>query len=357
MNVFEKEHLQKFAEEVFQAMGASEKDAAIATEVLISADLRGIDSHGISRLKGYIALWEAGRINMNPNIQIVRQRKSTLTIDGDSGLGLVVGPFAMNTSIQLCKEYGSAWVAVRNSNHYGIAGYYAMKASEQGMMGMSMTNATPFIPPTHSKEAMLGTNPMAYSFPTNKEFPLTIDLATASVARGKLEIAKRENKQIPKGWVVDRNGKPSTDVDILEKGGLLTPLGSLEELSSHKGYALGSLVDILTAVLSGANYGPWVPPFVPYLALKDDLPGKGLGHFFGSMEIDGFRPLDEFKKHMDHWIDTFKNAERIHKDQEVYVPGEKEWIHQKERTKSGIPLNAKVIDALETISKKFSIPF
>lgn len=355
MKVFDEEILRSFAEDVFQSMGTSATDAATATEVLLSADLRGIDSHGISRLKGYVALWEAGRINMSPNITVARSHKSTMTIDGDGGLGLVVGPFAMKKTIELAKEYGSAWIAVRNSNHYGIAGYYAMQATKHNMMGMSMTNATPFIPPTHSKEAMLGTNPMAYSFPTNKAFPLTIDLATASVARGKLEIAKRENKEIPKGWVVDKDGLPSTDVDVLEKGGLLTPLGSLEELSSHKGYALGSLVDILTAVLSGANYGPWVPPFVPYLPLKDDLPGKGLGHFFGAMEIDGFRPIEEFKHHIDHWIDTFKSAKRIDEAQEIFVPGEKEHLVQEERETTGIPLNPKVVESLEQLADKFKL--
>ena len=336
-------------------MGASQQDAESAADVLLSADLRGIDSHGISRLKGYVALWEAGRINMNPNIKVVRQKKSVMTIDGDSGLGLVVAPKAMQCAIDNAKEYGSAWVAVQNSNHFGIAGKHAMMALEHDMIGVSMTNATPFIPPTHSKEAMLGTNPIAYAFPSSNEYPLIIDLATSSVARGKLEIAKREGQPIPKGWVVDKDGKPSQDVDILEKGGLLTPLGSLEELSSHKGYALGSLVDILSAVLSGANYGKWVPPFVPYLSLLPNLPGSGLGHFFGAMEIDGFRPVSEFKEHMGKWIDSFKSAERIDQNQEVYVPGEKEFIIEKIRNVEGIPLNPKVEQQLQELAKKFAI--
>ena len=336
-------------------MGASKEHADQAADVLVSADIRGVDSHGVSRLIGYVGLWEAGRINMKPDIKLAREHKSTFTIDGDGGLGLVVAPKAMNIAIERANEYGSGWGAIQNSNHFGIAGYHAMMALPHDMIGMAMTNATPFIPPTHSKVAMLGTNPIAYAFPTDKQKPLVIDLATASVARGKIEIARRENKDIPRGWMVDKDGNPSQNVDELKDGGMLTPLGSLEELSSHKGYALGSLVDIMSGVLSGANYGKWVPPFVPYLPLLPNLPGKGLGHFVGAMEVEGFRPASEFKESMDHWITSFKSAERINGVQEVFVPGEKECLAEEERLKNGIPLNDKVIAVLEGLKTKFKI--
>ena len=355
MQKFSKKELLKLSADLFTKMGASDVDAQQAADVLVSADVRGIDSHGVSRLVGYVGLWEAGRINMTPTIKIVREHKSTFTIDGDSGLGLVVAPRAMQIAIDRAAEYGSGWGAIMNSNHFGIAGYHAMMALPHNMIGMAMTNATPFIPPTHSKQAMLGTNPIAYAFPSDEELPLVIDLATASVARGKIEIAKREGKTIPKGWMVDKNGKQSQNIDELKDGGMLTPLGSLEELSSHKGYALGSLVDVLTGVLSGANYGKWVPPFVPYLPLLPDLPGKGLGHMVGAMEVEGFRPAAEFKTSMDHWIRSFKSAERIDGDQEVYVPGEKEYLVEKEREMHGIPLNDKVVDDLGSLKKKFFI--
>jgi LDH2 family malate/lactate/ureidoglycolate dehydrogenase len=357
MQTFTKEQLRKISIDIFEAMGCSNEDSAVAADVLVSADIRGIDSHGVSRLTGYVGLWEAGRINMTPNIKLVREHKSTFTIDGDSGLGLVVAPRAMNIAIERAKVYGSGWGAICNSNHFGIAGYHAMMALPYDMIGMAMTNATPFIPPTHSKQAMLGTNPIAYAFPTGKHKPLVVDLATASVARGKIEIAKRENKEIPRGWMVDKNGNPSQNIDELMDGGMLTPLGSLEELGSHKGYALGSLVDILTGVLSGANYGKWVPPFVPFLPLLPDLPGKGLGHFVGAMEIEGFRPAAAFKKSMDQWIDSFKHAERMDPNQEVFVPGEKEYLIEAERLVSGIPLNEKVVKDLEGVMKKFGIFF
>ncbi|MBR9917131.1 Ldh family oxidoreductase [bacterium] len=354
MEKIKADRIRIFIQRTFEAMGSNSSDAALAAEVLISADLRGIDSHGMSRLKGYIGLWKQGRINMNPQIKILRSKKSVFSVDGDSGLGLVVAPKVMDMVLERSTEYGSAWASISNSNHFGIAGYHAMKALQHDNIGVAMTNATPFIPPTYSKEAMLGTNPLAYAFPTNKYPPLVIDMATASVARGKLEIAKRENKEIPKGWVVDKDGLPSTNVDELEQGGLLTPLGSLPELGSHKGYALGSLVDILTAVLSGASYGPWVPPFVSFLPLLPDQPGKGLGHFLGAMEVDGFREVGEFKSHMDHWIETFKKAAPSGKE-EVLVPGEPEYRSEIERLEHGIPINEKVVQDLEEIAKEFKI--
>jgi len=357
MQVFTKDSLYQIAHKVFLAMGSNDDDAKQAADVLLSADVRGIDSHGVSRLLGYVALWEAGRINMKPNVVVKREHKSTFTIDGDEGLGLVVAPKAMKIAIERAKEYGTGWGAIQNSNHFGIAGYHAMMALPHDMIGMAMTNATPFIPPTHSKQAMLGTNPLAYAFPTDKQKPLVIDLATASVARGKIEIARREGKVIPKGWIVDKHGFTSQNVDELKDGGMLTPLGSLEELGSHKGYALGSLVDVMTGVLSGANYGKWVPPFVSYLPLLPNLPGNGLGHFVGALEIEGFRSTSEFKASMDHWIQSFKSAERIDDSQEIFVPGEKEYITEEERNANGIPLNDKVIEDLEGLSKKFKIQF
>jgi LDH2 family malate/lactate/ureidoglycolate dehydrogenase len=355
MQVFTKEELSELSTNVFMAMGANKLDAIQASDVLTSADARGIDSHGVSRLVGYVALWEGGRINMTPEVKIIREHKSTFSIDGDGGLGLVVAPKAMAIAVERAKQYGSGWGAIQNSNHFGIAGYHAMMALPHDMIGMAMTNATPFIPPTHSKEAMLGTNPIAYAFPAGVENPLVIDLATASVARGKIEIARREGKVIPKGWMVDKHGNTSQNVDELKDGGMLTPLGSLEELSSHKGYALGGLVDVMTGVLSGANYGKWVPPFVSFLPMLPNLPGKGLGHFVGAMEIEGFRDTAEFKSSMDHWIQSFKSAERVEADQEVYVPGEKEYRIEAERTANGIPLNDKVVEDLEGLKKKFRV--
>jgi LDH2 family malate/lactate/ureidoglycolate dehydrogenase len=253
---FDYERLHDFAVRVFTQMGCPSADALLAADVLLQADLRGIDSHGIARLSGYWRLYEAGRINPKPAIQVVHETPSTATVDGDRGLGLVVAPKAMEIAISKAGQVGSGWVAVRNSNHFGIAAHHAMMALPHQMIGWVMTNASALVAPTFSKERMLGTNPICLAVPAGEEPPFVADFATTTAANGKLEILQRNNEDAPTGWVLDGEGRASTDAHILKKGGLLLPLGGDREHGSHKGYALGSMVDILSAVLSGASYGP-----------------------------------------------------------------------------------------------------
>ena len=296
------QQLYSFSENIFKSIGCSDEHAAIATKTLLSADLRGIDSHGIARLSGYVRLWEAKRVNATPDIKIIHETPSTAVVDGDSGLGLVVAPFAMKIAIEKAKQVGTGWVSVQHSNHFGIAGYHAMMALEHDMIGMAMTNASPLVAPTFSIDKMLGTNPICVAAPTGKEPAFVADLATTTAANGKLEILQRKNADTPDGWVQDAEGHPTNDANILKKGGALLPLGGDREHGSHKGYALGAVVDIFSALLSGANYAPWVPPFPAYVPMPAQQPGKGIGHFLGAMRIDAFRPADEFKAAMDHWI-------------------------------------------------------
>src|ERR1700710_612298 len=274
--------LRIFTENIFTAIGCSREHALLAADVLIKSDLRGIDSHGVARLTGYVRLWEKKRINTNPNIQIVHETPTTATGDGDSGLGLVVAPYAMRVAIEKAEKYGSGWVAVRNSNHFGIAGYHALMAVEQDMIGYALTNASPLVAPTFSNERMLGTNPICYAFPAGKYPPVVVDMATSAAANGKLEIAQRSSKQVPEGWIQDKTGNYTTDPHALKNGGSLLPLGGDKEHGSHKGFGLSATVDILSAVLSGANYGPWVPPFVAFLDPPNDPVGQGIGHFLGA---------------------------------------------------------------------------
>ncbi len=353
MNTFTKEQLEIFCAAVFSKMGCSEADAKLATDVLVSSDLRGIDSHGVARLTGYVRLWEAGRINPTPNIKIVHETPSTATIDGDAGLGLVVAPKAMQIAIEKAKDVGSGWISIKNSNHFGIAAYHSLLAVKENMVGISMTNASPLVAPTYSKERLLGTNPMCYALPAGKYSPIVADMATSAAANGKLEIAQRLGKKIPEGWVQDKEGNSSTDPSELKKGGALLPLGSMEE-ASHKGYALATIVDIFSAVLSGANYGPWVPPFVSFLPLADDMPGEGLGHFVGAMRVDGFRPIEEYNKNIEQWINRFKSSPAI-EEKEVLIPGEPETIEQAIRVQKGIPLTDAVVNDLQELSKKFNL--
>ena len=353
--IFTYQQLYTFTYTVFTKMGCSVADATIATKTLLSADVRGIDSHGVARLGGYVRLWEAKRINANPEIKIVHETPSTAVIDGDAGLGLVVAPYAMQVAIDKAKNVGTGWVSVKNSNHFGIAGCHAMMALEHDMIGIAMTNASALVAPTFSIEKMLGTNPIAVAIPAGNEPPFVADFATTTAANGKLEILQRKNADTPLGWVQDKEGNPSTDANALKKQGALLPLGSDREHGSHKGYALGSIVDIFSGVLSGASYGPWAPPFPAYIPMPDNMPGQGLGHFFGAMRIDAFRPAEEFKANMDNWITRFRAAKPAENYEKVLIPGDPEREMETIRMKKGIPIVQSVVDDLLEIGDRFGV--
>ena len=354
-HTFSYQQLFQFTQFVFLGIGCNNTDAAIATKALLSADIRGIDSHGVARLSGYVRLWEAQRINATPNIRIVHETPSTAVVDGDAGLGLVVAPYAMQVAINKAKNVGTGWVSVKNSNHFGIAGYHAMMALDNDMIGIAMTNASALVAPTFSTEKMLGTNPIAVAIPANEQPPFVADFATTTAANGKLEILQRKNANTPNGWVQDKDGNDTNDANILKKQGALLPLGSDREHGSHKGYALGSIVDIFSAVLSGASYGPWAPPFPAYIAMPENQPGQGLGHFFGAMRVDAFRPADEFKNHMDNWIGRFRNATPIKGYDKVLIPGDPEREMTAIRMRVGIPLLESVLDDLRQVGDKFGV--
>jgi L-2-hydroxycarboxylate dehydrogenase (NAD+) len=353
--IFSYEQLYNFCKQVFLAINSSDTNASKAATVLLSADIRGVDSHGIARLSGYIRLWEAGRINANPTIQITHETPSTAVVNGDKGLGLIVAPAAMQIAVDKARSVGTGWVSVKNSNHFGIAGYHSMMALEHDMIGIAMTNASALVAPTFSVEKLLGTNPISVSIPAGKEKPFVADFATTTAANGKMEILQRKNLEAPGGWVQTKEGLPSTDSNELKKGGALLPLGGDKEHGSHKGFMLGSIVDIFSAVLSGANYGPWVPPFPAYIAMPENQPGEGIGHFFGAMRIDAFRPADEFKLHMDNWIQRFRSAKPISPQTPVVIPGEPERAMEAERMEKGIPLLGPVVKDLQELGKRFNI--
>lgn len=353
--IYAYQHLLDFTRQVFEKMGCSEQDAALAAEVLLSADLRGIDSHGVARLSGYVRLWEVKRINAKAAVKILHETPSTAVVDGDSGLGLVVAPFAMRVAIEKAKQVGTGWVSVQNSNHFGIAGYHAMMALQHDMIGIAMTNASPLVAPTFAKERLLGTNPICVVIPAGEEPAFVADMATTTAANGKLEILQRKNLATPTGWVQDKEGNPSTNAHELKSGGALLPLGGDREHGSHKGYALGAIVDIFSAVLSGANYGPWVPPFPAYVPMPTEMPGKGIGHFFGAMRIDAFRPAEEFRQHMDKWIKRFRSAKAIRPGEKVLIPGDPEREMEAERKKNGIPLLEVVERDLKELGEKLGV--
>ena len=357
MILFDSAYLKEFTCQVFRQMGCPDEQAQVTADCLNQADLRGVDSHGVARLSGYTRLWELKRLNASPDMKIIHETPSTAVLDGDLGLGLVTAPHAMNIAIEKAKIAGTGWVAVQNSNHYGIAGYHAMMALEHDMIGISLTNASPLVAPTFSKSRFLGTNPIAVAIPALHQPPFVIDMATTTVANGKLEVLQRKGEDAPLGWAQDKEGNPTTDAFALRNGGSMLPLGGDRDHGGHKGYCLGAMVDIFSAVLSGANYGPWVPPFVAFLDPPANPVGNGIGHFLGAMRIDAFRPASEFKEHMDNWINTFRNAEPTAGHDKVLIPGDPERELTVERLKNGIPLQEQVVKDLFELGKKFNVPF
>src|SRR5690348_3989643 len=333
--IFPIEKLCQFCTRVFLHCGVPKKDAEQAADVLACADLRGIDSHGVARMYSYFGLLREGHINPKPKITIVRATASTATVNGDNGLGLVVGPQANHIAMDMAEKAGSGWVSVRNTNHFGIAGYYVLKALERNLIGWAMTNSTKLVAPLWGAERMLGTNPIAIGFPGKEEPAIVIDMATSAVAYGKIEIARRRGQPIPEGWAVDSEGRDTTNPNAMINGAAPLPLGSDRDRGGHKGYGLAIMVDVLCGVLSGANWGPFTPPF----ALRQEIPsrsvGNGIGHFFGAMQIDGFIDRDSFKRQIDDYIRVFRATKPAPGTNGPLLPGDPEQIGRASCRESG----------------------
>jgi L-2-hydroxycarboxylate dehydrogenase (NAD+) len=350
-------YLLGFTSNVFEKMGCSKADADSIAKVFLSAELRGLPSHGMIRLKDYFELWKANRINTKPNVRIVHESPSTAVVDGDNAVGMVAATRSMEIAIAKAKTAGTGWVSTRNSNHYGIAGYYSIMALEHDMIGICLTNANPLVAPTFSISRMLGTNPIAVAIPTGKQPPFVADLATTPIARGKLAVAEKKGEKVPLGYVQDKDGNPTDEPGILAKGGSMVTLGGDYEHGSHKGYCLASIVDIFSAVLSGANFGPFVPPSVAYLPVLDKKVGEGTGHFFGAMRIDAFQSSDDFKAKMDEWIETFRSAKSAPGKPGVLIPGDIEREKEIKIMKEGIPIIPAIQKDIKEIADHFQIEF
>ena len=357
MKKFSYSYLFDFTSQVLQRMGFSENDAIECARVFIAAELRGISTHGVIRLADYYKLWEAGRINTAPDIRIVHESPGTAVMDGDGTIGMLPAIRAMNTAITKARTAGTGWVAVRNSSNFGIAGYYAMMALEHDMIGIACTNASPLVAPTFSAVPMLGTNPLAVAIPAGQHPPFVADFATTPVTRGKFTIAARKGEKLSFGYAQDAEGDPTDDPTVIEHGGSMLPLGGDREHGSHKGYCLGAMVDILSAVLSGANFGPFVPPMMSYLPLLEQKSGEGWGHFFGAMRVDAFMPAGEFKARMDKWIETMRSARPAKGQEKVLIPGDPERECEDRITREGITLLPQVVDGMVIISQKTGVKF
>lgn len=334
--------LERFMTEVFRGLGVPDEDAAICADVLVTADKRGIDSHGIGRLKPiYYDRIKMGIQDAVTRLEIIREGPTTAVIDGHNGMGHVIGKHAMQMAIDKAKIYGLGMVAVRNSTHYGIAGYYTLMACEQGMIGITGTNARPSIAPTFGVENMLGTNPLTFGIPSDEEFPFVLDCATSVSQRGKIEVYARDNKEVPDGWVIDRAGHSRTDtqqilLDLVSGQAALTPLGGIgEDHAGFKGYGYATVVEILSAALQGGAFLKALSGFnqdgqrVPYQ----------LGHFFMAINIESFTDLAAFKHSSGEILRSLRTSAKAPDAERIYTAGEKEYLAWLDRKDRGAPLN------------------
>jgi LDH2 family malate/lactate/ureidoglycolate dehydrogenase len=354
---YTEKYLYDFTREVFTRMGCSRDDAEIIADVFLAAELRGLPSHGMIRIKDYYQLWKADRINVRPEVRIVHETPSTAVVDGDRAVGMVAANRSMEIAIEKASRAGTGWVSTRNSNHFGIAGFYAMKALKRDMIGLCMTNANPLVAPTFSVSPMLGTNPIAVAIPAGSQPPFVADFATTPIARGKLAVSEKKGEKVPLGFVQDKDGKASDDPAILKSGGSMLTLGGDYEHGSHKGFCLSSIVDIFSAVLSGANFGPFVPPSVAYLPVLEKKTGEGTGHFFGAMRIDAFQDASDFKSSMDQWILTFRNAKPAPGRERVIIPGDPEREKEARNRKEGIFVLPAIAKDMKEIAVELGVEF
>jgi LDH2 family malate/lactate/ureidoglycolate dehydrogenase len=337
--------LHTFAARAFERVGVAAEDARIAADVLVAADLRGVESHGVARLHHYLAHLKQGQVTTDLRFNIVRECPTTLAIDAGNGLGMVAAYRAMQTTIERAAQYGSAAVAVRNSNHFGIAGYYAMMALPHDMIGIAMCNASPNVVPFGGSRAMLGTNPIAWAIPCGQEPAIVMDMATSGISYGKIEVALRTGATIPLGWALGEDGLPTADAREASRARRILPLGGFTEGTGYKGYALSTVVESLCHALAGASMSMQI------MAVQ----GRGtrpsnIGHFFAAYRVDGFRALDEFKQDMDALVRTLRSCPTQTGVAEVLLPGEKEFRTAAERSREGIPLHAEVVTLLRSIA-------
>jgi len=351
--------IESFIQDTFTRLGAPEEEAAICADVLITADLRGIESHGVGRLKYYYDRIRRGQHRTTTEMEIVKQTETTALVDGRHGMGHVIAHRCMRMAMDKAKQYGLGAVTARNSTHFGIAGYYSLMAAQEGMMGLTVTNARPAIAPTFSTEPMLGTNPIAFAAPSNGPHPFCFDGATSIIQRGKVEVLARAEKPIPEGCVIDADGEPLTDPDqALEDFGqaqaALLPLGGAgEELAGYKGYDLATMVEVLSASLCGGVFMKDLLGFAPDGSRRPYM----LGHFFLAIDIEHFIPLEESRRITGRIMRRLQEARQAPgAPGRIYVAGEKEHEKIAQIRQQGIPINANLRRELQFVRDELEIP-
>ncbi len=338
------EQLEAFMIDLFQSIGVPENDARTCSDVLINSDKRGIDSHGVGRLKPiyYNRIVQQKIQQPVTDIEIIRDKAATAVVDGHHGMGMVVGKRCMQMAIEKARTYGLGMVVARNSTHYGFAAYYPIMATEAGMIGLTGTNARPSIAPTHGVENMLGTNPLVFGMPTDEDFPFTNDYATSIIQRGKIEQYEREGKDCPPGLIIDREGKIQTDSvqilkDLVSGQAALAPVGGIsEETGGHKGYGFATVVELLSSAL---QQGSFLKQLSGLTEEGEPCP-YSLGHFFMAIDIDHFCDLNDFKKTSGDILRTLRNSQKAPGADRIYTCGEKEHLTGIDRQSKGVPVNS-----------------
>ena len=335
--------LMEFCWQAFQKVGMSEENARVAADTLISANLRGVDSHGVMRFHSYIHRLVDGGANPSPHIRAVNRGPSFVRLDGGCGLGLVVSPRAMKEAIEIASRSGVGVAVVFNSDHFGAAAYYAMMALEHDMIGVSMTNAAPIMSIWGGRSRFIGNNPIAVAVPSGKEPPIVLDMAVSKVAGGKLRLEEKRGKKVPLDWLLDRDGNPTDDPKEFGEGGTLLPLGI-------KGYGLGVIVEVLCGILSGGRMLDEIPLF-----LANTAKPVGICHFMMAIHVDAFLPIREFKNRVDQLIQKIHSAPRAPGVDQIYLPGEIEHLEERKRKTGGIPLPQAVYQDLLEIGRILNI--
>ncbi len=343
--------LTAFVVRALLAAGVDEAQAAIVADVLVAADRRGIESHGVARLRWfYVERIRNGRISARPEYAVVRETPASMLMDAGNGLGHPASHRAMTSAIERAQDSGIAFTAVRNSNHFGIAGYYAMMALAHDMIGICTTDSAHFAAPTFGRTKMQGTNPFAFAIPAGEEPPFVLDFATTTVTYGKLEVYERKALALKDGWAVDAEGRPTNDPAVRHTGALL-PLGGYgTDNGGHKGYGLGALSEILSGVLAAGWFGAALT-----LVEKPDAPSGITSHFFGAIRIDALRDVDGFKRDMDRELRAFKHSNPAPGQSRVYVAGEIEHENEIAYRRDGIPILASVVDDLDQLAAELSV--
>ncbi len=348
--------LKNFIKDVFVSLNVKRTDAEIIADVLITSDLRGIDSHGIQRCKMYYDRIKEGIYNTETKIKIVRKSPTTAVIDGGCGLGPVIGYKAMKLAIRKAKKYGLGAIAVRNSTHFGIAGYYSLMAINEGMIGMITTNARPAVPPTFGVEPMLGTNPLTVGAPTDENFPFLLDCATSIIQRGKVEVFDRIHQPLPDGLIITKNGRSQNDPhetlkNLEESTAALLPLGGIGEgTSGYKGFGYATFVEILSSALQDGIFLKDTAGVI-----EDEQKRLKVGHFFLAININNFTPLKRFKRTTGTIMRNLRASKKAPGNSRIYTAGEKEFFSENERKKHGIPLNKSLQEDIKTMQKELGL--